>query len=338
MGKLADAVDSLLEASVVGSFTRFGSAARRSLDHWDEGTLPSLEGRVMVITGATSGLGLSAAKSLAARGAKVEMVARNPEKAERARRAILEELPGAHIEIRDGDTGHLADMRRVAEELTRAHSAIDVLIHNAGSLDDTRSESPEGLETTIASQLVGPFVLTSRLLPALEQSARTTGRSSRVLWVSSGGMYSEPLDVARLEMPARGYDGVVAYARAKRAQVTLTELMAETLAPRGIVVHSMHPGWAETPGVARSLPTFRKVMGPFLRTAKDGADTLVWLASNDGEPLDQNGRFWLDRRPRELHRLGRTKKSDTPREREELVKWLESRSGETLTSSSVARA
>jgi NAD(P)-dependent dehydrogenase (short-subunit alcohol dehydrogenase family) len=141
-------------------------------------------------------------------------------------------------------------------------------------------------------------------------------------------MYSEPLDVDRLEMPEAGYDGVVAYARAKRAQVTLAELMAERLAPRKVVVHSMHPGWAETPGVARSLPTFRKVMSPLLRTAEDGADTLVWLASDDGEPLAKSGLFWLDRRPRGLHRLGRTEKSDTESERRELVTWLEEKSGE----------
>lgn len=330
MGKLADAVDSLLEASVVGSFTRLGSAARRSLDHWDHAdrSSASLEGRVMVITGATSGLGLVTARALASRGATIEMVARNAEKAENVRLALERELPDARLHVRRGDTGHLADMRRVADELLAAHAGIDTLIHNAGALDDVRSVSPEGIETTVASQLVGPFVLGSRLLPALERRAEEAGRPSRILWVSSGGMYAEPLDVDRLEMPEAGYDGVVAYARAKRAQVTLAELMAERLAPRKVVVHSMHPGWAETPGVARSLPTFRKVMSPLLRTAEDGADTLVWLASDDGEPLAKSGLFWLDRRPRGLHRLGRTEKSDTESERRELVTWLEEKSGE----------
>lgn len=331
MGKLADAVDALLEASVLGSFTRLGSATRRSLDHWDaadDAPLPSLEGRVIVITGASSGLGLAAARALAERGATIEMVVRNAEKAEKARLAIVHEFPQARLDVRQGDTGHLADMRRVADELLAAHPAIDVLIHNAGALDDVRTESPEGIETTIASQVVGPFLLGSRLLPALEQRARVTGRSSRIVWVSSGGMYSEPLDVGRLEMPSSSYDGTVAYARAKRAQVTLTELMSERLAPRNIVVHSMHPGWAETPGVARSLPTFRKVMSPLLRTAEDGADTLVWLASDDGRPLEKSGLFWLDRRPRQLHRLGRTRKSDTESERRALVTWLEEKSGE----------
>jgi NAD(P)-dependent dehydrogenase (short-subunit alcohol dehydrogenase family) len=206
--------------------------------------------------------------------------------------------------------------------LLQRHPAIHVLIHNAGALDDVRQTSPEGIELTVASQVVGPFLLTGLLLPALKAAA-----PARVLWVSSGGMYSEPLSVDRLEMPADGYDGTTAYARAKRAQVTLVELWARRLEADGIVVHAMHPGWADTPGVARSLPTFRRVVGPLLRTPEDGADTLVWLAVDDGAPLAESGRFWLDRRPRALHRLASTRRSDTPEERARLWRWAVEKSG-----------
>jgi dehydrogenase/reductase SDR family protein 12 len=140
-------------------------------------------------------------------------------------------------------------------------------------------------------------------------------------------MYSEPLVVDDLEMPAASYDGTTAYARAKRAQVTLAELWAERLAAQGIVVHSMHPGWADTPGVARSLPKFRRLVGPLLRTPAEGADTLVWLAAADGAPLTSTGRFWLDRRPRALHRLGSTRRSDSPAERARLWAWVTDKSG-----------
>ena len=85
----------------------------------------------------------------------------------------------------------------------------------------------------------------------------------------------------------------------------LTELWAEQLAGRGIVVHAMHPGWADTPGVEESLPLFRKVVGPFLRTPEQGADTIVWLAASD-EAAETSGKFWLDRRPRPTHRLKST--------------------------------
>jgi len=167
-------------------------------------------------------------------------------------------------------------------------------------------------------------LLTELLLPALR-----AGAPARVLWVSSGGMYSEPLAVGKLEMTARDYDGVKAYARAKRAQVTLTELYAERLHTDGVVVHAMHPGWADTPGVARSLPMFRRVVGPLLRTPADGADTLIWLAVNTDEVLAESGLFWHDRRPRPIHRFANTRRSDTPEERAKLLAWVREKAGLT---------
>ncbi|MCB9789095.1 MAG: SDR family NAD(P)-dependent oxidoreductase [Deltaproteobacteria bacterium] len=322
MSGWSDAVDAALEWSVVGSFTRLGIAARRRLEGWSvpEGT--PLEGRVVVISGATSGIGFATARALAAAGASVEVIARDAAKAERKCAELRDTSGNPRVTFCAADTGDLVAVRRAADELMRRHERIDVLIHNAGALDDERSESPQGLEQTVASQVVGPFLLTGLLLPALRAAA-----PSRVLWVSSGGMYSEPLDVDALEMPAGAYDGTTAYARAKRAQVTLAASWAERLRDDGIVVHSMHPGWADTPGVARSLPRFRRVVGPLLRTPAEGADTLVWLAADDGEPLRQSGLFWHDRRPRPLHRLSKTRRSDTPEERQRLWAWAVDQSG-----------
>jgi len=322
MSFVADRVDAALEWSVVGSFTRLGSALRRRLDHWAPLEGGRLAGRVIVMTGATSGLGYEAARSLAGLGATVEIVARNVSKAEPACAGLRQATGNSRVGFVVADTGDLTALRRAATELLHRHPAIHVLIHNAGSLDDVRQESPQGIELTVASQVVGPFLLTGLLLPAL-----SAGAPARVLWVSSGGMYSEPLSVERLEMPADGYDGTTAYARAKRAQVTLAELWAKRLSDDRIVVHSMHPGWADTPGLARSLPAFRRLVGPLLRTPADGADTLVWLAVDEGAPLEQSGRFWLDRRPRPLHRLASTRRSDTPEERERLWNWAALKSG-----------
>jgi len=91
----------------------------------------------------------------------------------------------------------------------------------------------------------------------------------------------------------------------------------------------MHPGWADTPGVRRSLPTFRRVTGPLLRSPAQGADTLVWLAADDGIPLDTSGKFWLDRRERTIHRTASTRRSDTADERRRLWDWCVERSGFT---------
>jgi NAD(P)-dependent dehydrogenase (short-subunit alcohol dehydrogenase family) len=139
--------------------------------------------------------------------------------------------------------------------------------------------------------VVAPFLLTHELLPAL----RASDHPGRVVWLSSGGMYSERLDVDRLQSP-HDYEPAKAYARAKRAQVVLTQQLAARLGTRP-VVQAMHPGWASTPGVARSLPTFNKVMGPLFRDPRGGADTAAWLVAAD-DAVEQPGRFWLDRRPR----------------------------------------
>ena len=121
--------------------------------------------------------------------------------------------------------------------------------------------------------MLGPFLLTSLLLPAL-----TAKQDARVLTMSSGGMYTAPLTVSRLQMSDSGsddpYRGAEQYARAKRAQVTLTEMWAETFAGSGVRFHSLHPGWADTPGVEEALPTFRKVVGPLLRTRRKGPTPL----------------------------------------------------------------
>ncbi len=208
-------------------------------------------------------------------------------------------------------------MRRVG----RPAGAIHALIHNAGALDKEYAVSPQGIERTAAGQVVGPFLMTG-LLPLLRSRP-----GSRVLGVSWGGMYTQPLSVTALASGPDGSRGAVAYTRAKRAQVTLARMWAEQLRPDRITVHAMHPGWADTPGVSRSLPTLRRVIGPLLRNREQGVDTLVWLAADDGAPVDTTGLIWLDRRPRPIHRLSSTRRFDTAEERDRLWDWCIQRSG-----------
>jgi dehydrogenase/reductase SDR family member 12 len=312
--------DSALEASVAGSFTGVGLRMRKRLYTWEPLPPGALQGKVVVITGGTSGLGEHASMAMAKLGAHVTMVARDASKAARVCERLRELSGSAAIDAAQAEMGNLRAVRRAASELQERHGrGIDVLIHNAGALDAIYAESEEGIEQTVASQVVGPYLLTELLRPAL----RHRPDSARVLWVSSGGMYSEPLDVDNLCMRPTDYNGVTAYARAKRAQVTLTELQAERYLSDNIRVHGMHPGWADTPGVARSLPKFRALLGPLLRTPEEGADTLVWLAASNGLPLSENGKFWHDRAPRAIHKLRKTERSDTTAEREKLVAYLE---------------
>lgn len=323
MSRLADLVDRGLDLMVAPGFTRIGYATRSRLAHWRELDSYDLRGRVAVVTGATSGIGLATARRLAAAGATIELLGRDETKAARVADELRAHAPGG-VDVVIADTSDLDAVRNAAEQLRSRHDAIHVLIHNAGALDQDYATTSGGVEQTVASQVLGPFLLTGLLLDRLRAAA-----PARVLWVASGGMYSERVDVEHLEMTPADYDGTKAYARAKRAQVTLAEEMARRLAGDGIVVHSMHPGWADTPGVARSLPTFRRIVGPLLRTPDEGADTLVWLAADDGEPLATTGRFWHDRRARPTHRLRSTRAGDTDAERSRLWEWCVEHTGST---------
>lgn len=315
-------VDAAIEGLVAPSFTRIGFAARRRLFGWRDLDSYKLAGRVVAITGATSGLGRGAAEQLAAGGATVIVVGRNPDKTARVSAQIRELTGNPDVSATVADLADLDSVRRAAEQILREHDRLDVLIHNAGALTHQRVEAPDGTEVTVASQVVGPFLLTCLLLDRLRESA-----PARVITMSSGGMYTADLRVDDLQMSSDLYNGTKQYALAKRAQVTLNEMWAQRVDKRSVVFHAMHPGWADTPGVQESLPTFRKIVGPLLRDTEAGADTMVWLASDDDEPLSTTGGFWLDRRVRSTHRTRGTRRSDTQQRRDGLWDWVSRRAG-----------
>ncbi|MHB1209005.1 MAG: SDR family NAD(P)-dependent oxidoreductase [Acidimicrobiales bacterium] len=310
-----DIIDKVLEFSIVGSFSRVGYLVRRRLYKWTS-TFARLDGQVAVVTGATSGLGREVATSLARTGAHVVMVVRDTQRGELVRNDIVALTGNSAVDVVTADLGDLISVRAAAVELQR-YGNINVLVHNAGSLQRTRHLGAQGIELTAVVHLFAPFLLTRLLATQLE-----SGRA-RVIWVTSGGMYSQPLEVDALEMGAQGYDGVKAYARVKRAQVSLVAWWAPEMSERGITMVAMHPGWADTPGVRSSLPTFRRLMRPLLRSSAEGADTIVWLATRH-EPVSPGG-LWLDRRVRPAHRFAKTRVSDSQRERERLYAYCKSR-------------
>jgi dehydrogenase/reductase SDR family member 12 len=322
MTDIAGLVDAALELPVAPSFTKLGYAARRQLFHWTDVGAYDLRGRVIAVTGSTSGLGRATAEQLARDGATVIVLGRNPEKTSRVVAELRTVTANENISSVIVDMSDRVSVQHAAEQILDEHDRLDVLVHNAGALTNERKEAADGIELTVASQVVGPFLLTGLLLDRLIAS-----KPGRVITVSSGGMYTAPLTVSDLQMDAASYNGSHQYARAKRAQVTLNEMWAQRLPDRSVVFHAMHPGWADTPGVQESLPTFRRVVGPLLRTPAEGADTTIWLAADDGAPLAGSGEFWLDRRVRSIHRLKRTRDSDTPARRAELWDWVVTASG-----------
>lgn len=298
---IVSAADTLLDRTVVAGYTAPGLALRRRAPGWSE-DLPSLEGRTVAITGATSGIGQAAATRFAALGATVVLLVRDREKGTSTReRIVAERVRGGgdipDIRLVSCDVADLSSVRSCAAQLHRDGEPLHVLVHNAGAMPAERETSPDGIELSFATNVVGPFLLTTLLEEHLVRSA-----PARVITVSSGGMLTQRLDVDDPEGAHRPYRPAAAYARAKRAQVVLNELWAERLHGRGVVCHAMHPGWVDTPGVQASLPGFRRLTSPLLRSPEEGADTIVWLGAAHA-PAGRTGLFWHDRRPRPTHRV-----------------------------------
>jgi dehydrogenase/reductase SDR family protein 12 len=293
----AGAVDQLLESTVAPSFSRVGYLARHRLYSWAEPAAGSMVGRVVVVTGVTGGLGGALATALAGLGATVWLLGRNRERTASVAQAVLADVPGADVRVAVADLAMLADVRAVADTILAGTERLDVLVHNAGVLMSHYEATVDGLETTSQVQLVAPFLLTSLLFPRLRETP-----GSRVITVSSGGMYARRLDVEALTPDPATFNGVAAYARTKRAQVVITQEWARRARDSGVTFHVTHPGWVDTPGLRTSLPRFTRLVGPLLRSPREGADTIVWLASNP-ERARVSGAFWHDRRPRSTVRL-----------------------------------
>lgn len=286
------ALDVVLDRALLG-YGNVGYAVRRR--GW--APLPSMEGEVVIVTGAKAGLGRAMTAGLARLGATVHMVVRGREEGERVRGEIEREVPGARLVVDECDVSLLADARAYAEGFS---GPLHALIHNAGVMPPTRRETAEGNELSLATHVLGPHALTRALRPSFERC--------RVLWVSSGGMYTQRLRVDDLQYRGSEFNGTRAYARTKRMQVVLSGLWAEELRGTGDVSHAGHPGWVATPGIASHLPRFAKLTRPILRDLDQGADTFVWLAAAR-EPGESSGRFWHDREPRPEHYLPTTRES-----------------------------
>lgn len=305
-------LDRTFDWTVVPGYSRLGYAVRSR--SWDEQESEArLDGWTVLVTGASSGIGAAAAARFARAGAAVHMLARNRERGEDARARISEATGSDRLVLEICDISDLGAVREFAAGFVADHPELHCLVNNAGVMPPERTLTPEGNELAFATNVLGPFLLTNLLLPALRR-----GAPSRIINVSSGGMYSQRLRADDLQLEQREYDPSAVYAHTKRCEVILTELWAEHLRGTAISVHSMHPGWADTPGVQTSLPRFRKLMRPLLRDADQAADTIFWLASA-AEPAARSGLFWHDREPRPLHRVPWTR--ETPADREQL--WAE---------------
>jgi NAD(P)-dependent dehydrogenase (short-subunit alcohol dehydrogenase family) len=303
----ATIIDSLLELSIVGSFSRIGWSVRRNLFDWQAIPDGTLEGRTALVTGPTSGLGRELAGSLAALGARVILVGRNEDKLA----SVAAELGSVSAPRLVGtvvaDLASLDSVGEAVDQILDREPRLDVIVDNAGAMFPSRRETPDGIEMTLATMVVGPFALVSGLLPLL----RRTG-AARLVAVTSGGMYAQPLRLDDLGWLARPWNGPRAYAQAKRAQVAMVREWSRRVPASEVTFNAMHPGWADTPGLTASLPGFARLMGPLLRTPAQGVDTAVWLSAAP-EVAGDTGRLYLDRRARPFDRAPQTRLSASER-------------------------
>ena len=321
--RLAAVVDGALEATVVGSFSRAGYAARSRLEHWPPPA--DLTGRVVVVTGASSGIGQAAALELARLGATLWLVGRNKERIEATARQARGLGEGAVVEPVELDIVDAGAVRAFASRVADRHERLHGLIHAAGALFPTYRSAPSGVELTVATAVVAPFRLTWWLSPLLRRAGDAT-----IVTLSSGGMYSQPFDLEHLEMSPADYRGTTAYARAKRAQVVLSHEWARRWGADGVASYASHPGWVDTPGLASGLPTFAK-LGPLLRTPgrrrrhRGLAGGRRGQGSRRVHPTTEG--FFHDRHRRSEYHLPWTARGAGPGDGARLWEWCQARTG-----------
>lgn len=252
-----------------------------------------LAGRVCLVTGASGGIGLEAARSLAAQGARVVLACRDAARGETARRDITASTGNPDVEVALVDLGSRASTRDFTAALRERHSALHVLVNNAGVWLERRRESPEGVELTWATNVLGYAHAARELLPLLR-----AGAPARIVNVAS--QLARGLDLDDVEFRRRRYGGVAAYAQSKQANRMWTWALARRLVGSGVTANALHPGGVRTGIFAKGggpLSWIMPLATRFLagKTPAEGADTVVWLASSP-EVEGRSGGFYVDRR------------------------------------------
>lgn len=299
------------------SFTRVGYIAR---------LLPlrpvsaDFSGQTWLVTGSTGGIGKAATLEAAAKGATVFAVARN--------RDALASLVAESAGLKGSIVPVVCDLSSIKalDEIARGEQIskpIDVLVNNVGILNHQHSTTSEGFETAYAVTLLGHFHLTETL-----GEVGRLANGAAIINVTSGGLFNAPLNLPMLDQGEKGFNGFAAYASHKRAQVALSDYWRAKFRSLNLRAYAVHPGWADTAGVQSSLPTFRKILKPVLRNASQAADTIIWLAANRPDAIDDH--VWFDRKERTTHPYPHTRAALTTIP--ELVAKLDENSKRALAS------
>ena len=253
-----------------------------------------MTGKTVLITGANSGIGFEAAVRIAHLGADIVMVARNRQKAEAAIVAARERSGSGRFSLMLCDMSSMSDVRRLAAKVLATMPRLDVLVNNAGSVNNVRRITVDGLEQTFAANYLGHFLLTHLLLPLLRSSA-----PSRIVNVSSVGHRRGDLDFDNLQFEKGGYSVMKAYGRSKLAQILFTRELAHRLVGTGVTANSLHPGavatriWSHAPWFARPVVAAAQL---FMLTPGQGGEGIVYLAASPEVEGETGGYYAKNKR------------------------------------------
>jgi len=236
-----------------------------------------MKGKLAIVTGPTSGIGKEIATQLAAQGAEVVLACRDVAKGQATLEEIARRTGAKGVSVMHIDVSSQASIREFAKAFRNTHSRLDVLVNNAGLNSRTRRQSAEGIELTLATNVLGYQLLTHELLEILKASV-----PARIVNVAS--TYAGNLDIDDLQFTKRPYSPVKAYQQSKACNRLLTWALARRLAGSGVTANAMAPGLVQT-GLYRETPVpvrlLLRIIGLFHgRSVEQGADTAVWLASS----------------------------------------------------------
>lgn len=254
----------------------------------------TMNGKICLVTGATSGIGKVTATALAAQGAQVILTGRNQAKTEQTVRQIRSQTGNPSVQYLLADFSDLDQVREMAGLFNQRYSRLDVLVNNAGAFFNTRQETPYGVEMTLLVNHLAPFLLTNLLLKTIQSSA-----PARIVNVASDAHPYDTLDFDDLSFK-RGYFGFKAYARSKLANVLFTYELARRLDPGAVTVNALHPGHIATDIWKTNFsfigPALKWIMGFFSLTPEQGADNTIYLASSPSV-AGITGKYFVKREP-----------------------------------------